>query len=479
MSRTSKSRGSRLGSSSSNPTSVSNLPPLDAKLGAKKWNVAYFNVRNPKWLIVGVMPLGFVTGGNYSMLRPRPWSSWLALGPWWRTWSILVPKVHGPLAVSEVVGHYPHLPYSWSQDTPDEQLLMARAFLMYLLGNTIMCNSSQTMFVKWLHFFEDLDTIAEYNWGGLALAHLYVNMDSVSLGITTSLMGYWQLWEVRLGFAPWLCEDFPEADWHNNYTTWNHLDRITKDWIAWTPWELLEERMEEGLTVAWHLSWLERHPFTSGSVTLGHSDGLLVETSVSRREGVYGLLIPADCRPANNADLHILLPQKRRRALDILDECLGVPYSLGRTWLKDRVDFRALVEYFKDKRDNEHYHYALMVAVLAGFFLVGNFEAIDPKIVNIVEMLGTGNSAPMILAETLNGLDDLKDGTCHHFKRNPLLLQIVPKDFCHDFSRNISQKRVDKIASTWKECVRYTRQEGTKRTDPGGLYEGWVMCDME
>jgi hypothetical protein len=144
----------------------------------------------------------------------------------------------------------------------------------------------------------------------------------------------------------------------------------------------------------------------------------------------------------NHTDFrHILLPQKRRRALDILDECLGVPYSLGRTWLKDRVDFRALVEYFKDKRDNEHYHYALVVAVLAGFFLVGNFEAIDPKIVNIVEMLGTCNSAPMILAETLNGLDDLKDGTCHHFKRNPLLLQVVSLAlsisfelcFCHHY----------------------------------------------
>jgi hypothetical protein len=23
------------------------------------------------------------------------------------------------------------------------------------------------------------------------------------------------------------------------------------------------------------------------------------------------------------------------------------------------------------------------------------------------------------------------------------------------------------------------RQEGTKTTDPGGLYEAWLMCDME
>ena len=109
---------------------------------------------------------------------------------------------------------------------------------------------------------------------------------------------------------------------------------------------------------------------------------------------------------------HILLPQKRRKALDILDECLGVPYSLGRTWLKDGVNLRVLVEYFKDKRDNEH-------------FLVGDFEGLDPKIIDIVDMLGTDNPVPMILAKTLNGLDDLKDGIFHHFKGSPLLLQVV------------------------------------------------------
>ena len=49
----------------------------------------------------------------------------------------------------------------------------------------------------------------------------------------------------------------------------------------------------------------------------------------------------------------------------------------------------------------------------------------DPKIVDIVDLLGTDNPVPMILVETLNGLDNLKDGTCHHFKGSPLLLQVV------------------------------------------------------
>ena len=35
------------------------------------------------------------------------------------------------------------------------------------------------------------------------------------------------------------------------------------------------------------------------------------------------------------------------------------------------------MEYFRERRDNEHYHRDLMVAVLAGFFLVGDFEAMD------------------------------------------------------------------------------------------------------
>ena len=127
----------------------------------------------------------------------------------------------------------------------------------------------------------------------------------------------------------------------------------------------------------------------------------------------------------NHTDLsYILLPPKRKRALDILDDWLGIPYSLERTWLKKGFNLRALMEYFRDRQDNEHYHRALVVAVLAGFLLVRDFEATGPNIIDITTMLGTNNLVPMILVETLNGLDDLKDDTCHYFKGSPLLLQV-------------------------------------------------------
>ena len=34
------------------------------------------------------------------------------------------------------------------------------------------------------------------------------------------------------------------------------------------------------------------------------------------------------------------------------------------------------------------------------------------------------NPIPMILGETLNGLDELKEGMCPYFKGSPLLLQV-------------------------------------------------------
>uniref|UniRef100_A0A2N9J440 Uncharacterized protein n=1 Tax=Fagus sylvatica TaxID=28930 RepID=A0A2N9J440_FAGSY len=108
---------------------------------------------------------------------------------------------------------------------------------------------------------------------------------------------------------------------------------------------------------------------------------------------------------------YVLLP-KRRMALDILDECL------------------------RERRDNEHYHRALGVAVLVGFFLVGDFEAMDPKIIDIIIMLGIDNLVPMILAETLNDLDD------------PKLIVKAPREFIL-FLKGLNHEKINWVLSWW------------------------------
>jgi hypothetical protein len=73
---------------------------------------------------------------------------------------------------------------------------MAKAFLLYLIGTTLDCNTSQTVPVRWLHLLVDFQQTAQYNWGGVALANLYTGFDAVSQAATTSFVGPWRIWQV-------------------------------------------------------------------------------------------------------------------------------------------------------------------------------------------------------------------------------------------------------------------------------------------
>uniref|UniRef100_A0A2N9GYL7 Uncharacterized protein n=1 Tax=Fagus sylvatica TaxID=28930 RepID=A0A2N9GYL7_FAGSY len=64
---------------------------------------------------------------------------------------------------------------------------------------------------------------------------------------------------------------------------------------------------QETLMLPFRTPLPERHPPTLMVCDLRRADGLLVETSVDRQEGVYGLLIPPDCLLANNADLEDMI----------------------------------------------------------------------------------------------------------------------------------------------------------------------------
>uniref|UniRef100_A0A2N9F348 Aminotransferase-like plant mobile domain-containing protein n=1 Tax=Fagus sylvatica TaxID=28930 RepID=A0A2N9F348_FAGSY len=82
------------------------------------------------------------------------------------------------------------------QGTIEEATRMVRAFLLYLIGTTLDCNTSQIVSVRWLHLLVDFQRTAQYNLGRVALANLYAGFDAVSRGATTSFVGPWRIWHV-------------------------------------------------------------------------------------------------------------------------------------------------------------------------------------------------------------------------------------------------------------------------------------------
>jgi hypothetical protein len=80
------------------------------------------------------------------------------------------------------------------------------------------------------------------------------------------------------------------------------------------------------------------------------------------------------------------------------------------------------VNHFLEAVNEESYPEVLTVAILLGFFLVGNFSKVDAVVLDAVGRMDRENPVPMILGETLNGLDKVKEGMCPYFKWSLLLL---------------------------------------------------------
>jgi hypothetical protein len=120
----------------------------------------------------------------------------------------------------------------------------------------------------------------------------------------------------------------------------------------------------------------------------------------------------------------ILLPPKHVDPVLLLEEVLSTPYRFGSSWSEnDGFDLHALVNHL-EVVDEECYPEALAVVVLAGFFLTDNFSEIDAMVLDTVSRMDMENLVPMILGETLNGFDELREGMCPYFKGSPLLLQV-------------------------------------------------------
>lgn len=82
------------------------------------------------------------------------------------------------------------------QDSVEERVIMARAFILYLIGAFLVPNAAQTFEPGWLLALEDLEAAYEYGWGSAVLAHLYATTDALSRVKSDSLTGCWRLWAV-------------------------------------------------------------------------------------------------------------------------------------------------------------------------------------------------------------------------------------------------------------------------------------------
>ena len=107
----------------------------------------------------------------------------------------------------------------------------------------------------------------------------------------------------------------------------------------------------------------------------------------------------------------ILLPPKHADPILLLDEVLSIPYRFGSLWsMNDGFDSHTLVDHFSKAVDEECYPEALAIAVLDGFFLTGDFFKTNVVVLDAIGQMDRENLVPMILGETLHGLDELKGG---------------------------------------------------------------------
>ena len=68
--------------------------------------------------------------------------------------------------------------------------------------------------------------------------------------------------------------------------------------------------------------------------------------------------------------------------------------------MNDGFDLHTLVDHFSEAIDEECYPEALVVAVLAGFFLTGDFSKIDTVVLDAIGRMNRENPVPMILGKT-------------------------------------------------------------------------------
>jgi hypothetical protein len=77
---------------------------------------------------------------------------------------------------------------------------IARAFFLFFLGEFLFPNAASLVGSGWLAALEDLSQVGKYDWGGSAVALMYLSLDACSRRQIKSFNGPWQVLEVIIRY---------------------------------------------------------------------------------------------------------------------------------------------------------------------------------------------------------------------------------------------------------------------------------------
>lgn len=127
----------------------------------------------------------------------------------------------------------------------------------------------------------------------------------------------------------------------------------------------------------------------------------------------------------------IILPTLEEDLSKLAHRLPGVHLSMAKRWCKSmKLNIAMVFKYFTKKVvplvGAKRYHHLsnFFLCILASFFLVHDTLLVDPRILHVVQNLGNGSLVPIILVETLKGLDMIHKKEATFFVGNPLLFQV-------------------------------------------------------
>ncbi|KAI8568261.1 hypothetical protein RHMOL_Rhmol02G0184200 [Rhododendron molle] len=132
----------------------------------------------------------------------------------------------------------------------------------------------------------------------------------------------------------------------------------------------------------------------------------------------------------------IVIPPYRKSMSKLLKTSLDITTGAAESLLSGgQINIMRLMEWYGPEGDTgdmawqARRHFALVISVLAAYLLVSPTGQVNPSLVSVATQLGgRRNVVPMVLAETLIGLDLVASGQTMIFGGSPLLSQLWLSD---------------------------------------------------